>query len=100
MTQHRITRIRWPKGTWMTLTSAETLRALMTQHGVSYSDLALAADVSKGFISHLVKGRKKTCTPAVADRIARRLLVPLSVLFVASPSIATARSDHGQKVAA
>jgi hypothetical protein len=84
----------------MRLTSHETLRALMTQHDVSYTDLALAADVSKGFISHLVKERKKTCTPAVADRIARRLFVPLGVLFVASASISTSGSDKRQKVAA
>jgi transcriptional regulator with XRE-family HTH domain len=74
----------------MRLTSGDTLRALMAQKDISYAEMADSADVSKGFISHLTAGRKKTCTPRVADRIARRLDVPLELLFV--PSIS---SDAG-----
>ncbi len=86
-------RTRWPRGTWMKLTSGDTLRALMAQKGVSYGEMGDSARVSKGFISHLTAGRKKTCTPQVAMRIAKRLDVPLELLFV--PSIS---SDTGSGV--
>lgn len=85
----------------MKLTSADTLRALMAQKDVSYSDLAAAASVSKGFISHLTSGRRRTCTPRVADAIARRLDIPLSVLFVVSISTSSRTvTKHQEKVAA
>lgn len=84
----------------MRLTSAATLRALMQQKAVSYSDMALAAGRSKGFISHLTAGRKKTCTPQVAERIARRLDVPLAILFVPSTSTTNGGSDHEPRKAA
>ena len=90
---HRITRTRWPRGTWMKLTSSDTLRALMAQKDVSLSDLAASAQVSRGFISHLRAGRKNTCTPRVADAIARRLDLPIEILFV--PSIS---STEGSKI--
>jgi transcriptional regulator with XRE-family HTH domain len=102
MEQNRTSRTRWPTGTWMRLISTDTLRALMAQKGVSLQDLADAARVSKGFISHLTAGRKKTMTPRVADAIARRLDVPLTVLFMPSvspPSSGTV-NHAGKKVAA
>jgi transcriptional regulator with XRE-family HTH domain len=71
----------------MRLASAATLRALMAQKGVSLADMARAAGTSKGFISHLTAERRNTCSPPVAERIARRLDVPLTVLFVPSTSI-------------
>lgn len=70
----------------MKLISRDTLRALMAQKNVSLADLAASAGVSKGFISHLTAGRKKTMTPKVADAIARRLDVPIELLFVPSIS--------------
>ena len=79
-------RQRWPKGTWMKLTSPDTLAALMAQRGFSYDRLARYAGVSKGFISHLVKARKTTCRPETAERIAEALDVPLAILFVPSLS--------------
>jgi transcriptional regulator with XRE-family HTH domain len=90
MRTRRTTRSRWPKGAWMTLTSANALREIMIEKGLSYAELARAAGVSKGFISHLVKARRKTCTPLVAYRIVERLDVPLSDFFV--PSVPTASS--------
>lgn len=81
----------------MRLTSANTLRALMDQKGISLQDLANSAKVSKGFISHLTAGRKKTCTPRVAEEIARRLDVPLSLLFVPSVPLVSGRSSNQQK---
>jgi transcriptional regulator with XRE-family HTH domain len=81
----------------MKLTSADTLRALMQQKDISYADLAAAAKVSKGFISHLTAGRKNTCTPGVADRITRRLDVPLRLLFVESVSTTNGRTARQQR---
>lgn len=79
----------------MKLTSPDTLRALMAQKDVSLTDLAAAAQVSRGFISHLRAGRKKTCTPRVADAIARRLDLPLEILFV--PSVSITEGSNGNQ---
>jgi transcriptional regulator with XRE-family HTH domain len=81
----------------MRLTSATTLRALMEQKDVSYADMARAAGRSKGFISHLTSGRRRTCLPEVADRIARRLDVHLELLFVESLSTTTVRAARQQR---
>lgn len=88
-----LNRSRWPKGTWMKLQSRQVLRAFMQQKGVSLNDLALAAGVSKGFVSHLTSGRRTTCKPLTAVQIARRLDVPLEVLFMPSLS-----SDSGDAI--
>lgn len=89
-------RARWPKGSWMKLTSPDTMRALMHQRGFSYDRLARYAGCSKGFISHLTSGRKSTCTPALAENIAEALDVPLRVLFVPGLSAVSGRSIKEQ----
>lgn len=91
---------RWPKGSWMRLQSADTLSALMRQRGFSMSRLARYSDCSKSFISHLVAGRKSTCTPQLAERIAEALEVPLSLLFVPSVSANGGRIGGGRETAA
>lgn len=80
------TRKRWPKGTWMKLISAETLRALMQQRNYSYERLGRYAGCSPGFISHLTSSRKKSCSALLAERIAEALDVPLELLFVPGDS--------------
>lgn len=70
----------------MRLTSADTLRALMAQREFSVGRLARYAGCSKGFISHLTSGRRRTCTPQLAERIAEALDVPLPILFTPSTS--------------
>lgn len=65
----------------MRLRSPATLRALMEQYGFSLGRLARYADCSKGFISHLLSGRRSSCTPELAARIAEALNVPLEVIF-------------------
>jgi transcriptional regulator with XRE-family HTH domain len=91
---------RWPKGTWMKLTSKDTLRALMKQRGLSYADVGRAAGCHKTMISALANGYRPSCTPKLAERIAQCLAVPLEVLFVPN---ASADSGHivqrGRKVA-
>lgn len=82
----------------MRLTSAETLRALMNQRGMSLGRLARYAGCSKSFISHLLSGRRRTCTPQLADRIAEALEVPLELLFVVNVSTTAIR--NGKQTAA
>lgn len=77
-----MTRKRYPKGTWMKLASSDTLKALMEQRRFSHEQMARYAGCSRGFISHLTAGRKSSCTPQLAARIAEALDVPLEVLFV------------------
>lgn len=95
-----IQRKRWPKGTWMRLTSGKILRGLMDMHRISNADLGLAAGVGRTFISALVNERRKSCTPKVAERIAERLQVPLEVLFVPKISAVSVRNVKNRKAAA
>lgn len=76
----------------MKLASANTLCALMEQRdNMSMGTLARYAGCSKGFISHLTSGRRSTCTPQLAERIAEALNVPVTVLFMPGKS-----ADDGQ----
>jgi len=70
----------------MRLTSSDTLRALMKQRGLGMGTLARYSGCSKGFISHLLSGRRSTCTPLLAARLAEALEVPMQLLFVPSLS--------------
>ncbi len=83
----------------MKLQSADTLRALMAQRGFSFGRLARYAGCTKGFISHLTSGRRSTCTPELAERLAEALDVPVGLLFVPSVS-PTDRQSVGQEAAA
>jgi hypothetical protein len=79
---------RWPKGTWMKLTSSEILRAFVgpeESKKISGRKLARAAGCHPSFIDHLLTGRRKSCTPVMASRIAEVLGVPVEILF--APSI-------------
>ena len=91
---------RFPRGTWMRLQSADTLRALMAQRGFSLDRMARYAGCSKGFISHLLAGRKTTCTPELAMRIAEAIEVPLDLLFVPSASAISGRADRTKRTVA
>lgn len=83
---------RWPKGTWMRLTSKDTLRALIRQRGLSYGDIGKMADCHRTMISQLVNGNRTSCTPELAERIALCLGVPSEVLFVAQASAASGQN--------
>lgn len=65
----------------MRLTSPDTLHALMHQRGLSLGELARHAGCSKGFVSHLLSGRRSSCTSVLARRLAAALDVPLDLLF-------------------
>lgn len=93
----RAQRKHWPKGTWMRLTSGDILRALMDNKRLSNADVAMHAGVGRTFVSALVNGRKTSCTPKVAERIAERLEVPLEVLFVPRASAGGGSSTTSQR---
>ena len=63
---------------------------------LAYSAVARSAGCSKSFISHLLAGRKKTCTPRLAERIAESLEVPLEILFVPSHYAASRQNEGNQ----
>lgn len=70
------------------LKSAATLAALMEQENFSHRTLAERVHCSHGFISHLTAGRRTSCTPELAARIAEALKVSPVVLF--APTVACA----------
>lgn len=94
-----MTHRRWPKGTWMRLTSTDTLQALMKQRDFSMARLARYAGCSKGFISHLCAGRKRTCTAQLAENLAEALDVPIEILFTSLTSANSGRNSRSQVAA-
>ncbi|GAA1049430.1 helix-turn-helix transcriptional regulator [Arthrobacter russicus] len=84
----------------MRLRSIDTLRALLKQEGLSIGGLAQEAQCSKGFISHLLAGRRSSCTPALGVRIARALGVPVTVLFELNRPFVQRRRDQTPSLAA
>lgn len=91
-------RRNWPKGTWMRLTSKDTLRALIGQKGLSYRDVGELANCHRSMISQLANGHRTSCTPPLAEKIAVCLGVPLEVLFVPHASADGGRTNK-RKVA-
>lgn len=91
-------RHRWPKGTWMLLQSAATLRALMDQRDMSQGRLARYAGCSRVFIGFLLTGKRRTCTPELATNIAEALDVPLEILFI--PKVTTASGQFDRRSSA
>lgn len=79
-----MTQKRWKKGTWMRLKSAELLRAFVgpeKHKKMSARRLALNVQCHPSFIDHLLAGRRTSCEPKTAGRIAEALEVPVSALF-------------------
>ena len=93
-------RKRWPKGTWMRLKSGKMLRGQMDIKRLSNADVAMSAGVGRTFISALVNGRRNSCTPLVAQRIAERLELDLELLFDPKPSAVSGHNDKRQAAAA
>jgi plasmid maintenance system antidote protein VapI len=77
----------------MRLKSGKMLRGQMDIKRLSNADVALSAGVGRTFISALVNGRRSSCTPLVAQRIAERLEIPLELLFDPKGSAASGRTD-------
>lgn len=106
------TRKRYAKGSYMRLKSVDLLRAFVVtkedieayrqgkpiEQKMSQRHLAEKVNVHHSFINHLTAGRKKSCEPETAERIAEALGVPISVLFL--PEIPTEkRQSYNQKLA-
>lgn len=89
-----------PKGTWMKLRSAEVLRAFMKQKDFSMQRLATYSGCSKSFIGFLANGAKTSCTPKLAENIARALDVPIEVLFEQRASAGSGQDDKRKARAA
>lgn len=70
----------------MRIRSGKLLAGQMDARRMSQYALASYVGCSRSFISHLVSGRKATCTPDLAERIAEVLGVDLELLFVPSIS--------------
>lgn len=76
----------------MRLTSQDTLRALMAQKDFSRRRLARYCGLSgSGMVDHLVDGRRSSCSPQLATRIAEALDVPLPLLFL--PTLTSSSSQ-------
>lgn len=88
----RTSKKRWPKGTWMRLRSGQLLRELMNTKGTSNADLGMAAGCHRSFIGQLTSEHRKSCTPKIAENIARRLEVPLELLFEPKASATSGRN--------
>jgi transcriptional regulator with XRE-family HTH domain len=65
----------------MKLQSGEILRAFMRERRISERTLARYAGCSRAMIGHLLHGRKTSCTPQLAEKIAEALSVPVEALF-------------------
>lgn len=93
----RKTRRTWPKGTYMKV-SKDRLRVYLLDQDdmkniyagredkvdagkMSQRLLAEKAGVDPSFINHLTSGRRNSCTPERAERIAEALGVPVRALF-------------------
>lgn len=88
---------RRPKGTWMKLRSTELFRAFVGPEDskkLSARQLARACGKTPGFINHLTTGRKNSCYPETADRIAQALGVPTDVLFEERLTTAERSNDN------
>jgi plasmid maintenance system antidote protein VapI len=83
----------------MKLTSGKILRGLMDSRNVSNADVAMAAGCGRTWISALVNERRTSCTPEVAERIARYLQVPLEVLFIPKTSAVSGRAVSDERIA-
>jgi plasmid maintenance system antidote protein VapI len=84
----------------MRITSGKILRGLMDQRQVSNADVGDAARCGRTFISALVNGRRKSCKPETAERIARYLQVPLEILFVPMTSTTSGQTGQNERIPA
>lgn len=86
----------------MKLISGDRLKRKIRDEGVSYEAFGKSVDCSKAMIGMLCTEQRRTCTPQLAEAIARRLRLDLDYLFVPSVSLDRSRPVNVQskKVAA
>jgi len=79
--------------------SAAALKATEPKK-ITQGELARSVQVHRSFISQLITGERRSCTPLIAERIAERLGVKIGDLFeVHKPVAATARRVIAQVAA-
>ncbi|WP_368660393.1 helix-turn-helix domain-containing protein [Kocuria sp.] len=92
------------KGKWMELIDPGALRGHMEHRGIPQARLADYAGCSRQFIYQLLNGRRKSCTPRLAQAIEEVLNAPQGSIFVAKKSIESGlsgrRVSNPRKVAA
>lgn len=87
----------------MQLVSAERLRSFVgPEPDKKMSAVLLARCIGKhpSFINHLTSGRRSSCKPLTAARIADTLEVPLSILFVVETASGGSTSGNQERVPA
>lgn len=84
----------------MELHNREGLVERMAEKKFSLERLARYAGCSKGMVSHLTAGRRKTCSPVLAENIVEALDVPFSFLFVPRVSTTERRNENLMKTVA
>lgn len=84
----------------MRLHSGDTLKALMKQKNIGLDRLSRSVGCDRSFISHLTSGRRTSCKPITAQRIAETLDVPLEILFDARASTSDTLNDKNKAPAA
>lgn len=87
----------------MRLHSADRLRAFVgpePDKKISQRRLARYAGVHPSFINHMTSGRRRSCTPVVAQRIAEAVGVPLDILFVSEAASTNSTVSNSEKVPA
>jgi transcriptional regulator with XRE-family HTH domain len=83
----------------MLLRSGEALKEAIVAAGLRQVDVARSANVHHSFVSNLISGRERTCSPTTAARIAEVVRKPLPDLFDAKGASRVRRCDScGQPV--
>ena len=81
----RRTRRNWKVGTDMRMRDPELFKALMASRDLTVRELADLAKCSPAMIGFLRTGAKTGTVPALSERIAGALRVPLEVLYEITP---------------
>lgn len=102
MAQRRHRKPRWPEGTWMRLISGDRLRKAIERKGLTYQEFADQVPCSKSMVGHLCTETRRSCTPQLAEAIARRLDADIDYFFVPSVPLDKGQltKQHTRKVAA
>lgn len=69
------------------LISADQLQFWMRVRTISVRELAAKVGCSHSTVGHLRSGFRKTCSPEIANKIAKALECPIEALFVPTSSI-------------
>jgi transcriptional regulator with XRE-family HTH domain len=80
----------------MQVVNKEWLVREMQRKNFSLERMARYAGCSKGMVSHLTSGRRKTCSPILALNIAEALDLDVELLFV--PQVSTQQGRNANRM--